>query len=112
MCAVALRRGNHAASGPVPEARRAPFPSYIEPCGPTLKDRPPKGDWLYEIKSDGYRAQVHLGRGKVTVYSRNGLDWTDEFARIADAAKQLSAREAVIDGEAVVLGKSGLPDFQ
>src|SRR4051812_22046568 len=112
MCAVAWRQNTHAAAGPVPEARRAPSPAYIEPCDPTLKERPPKGDWLYEIKADGYRAQVHLNRGKVTVYSRNGLDWTEQFSRIAESAKHLAAGEAVIDGEAVVLGKTGVPDFQ
>jgi bifunctional non-homologous end joining protein LigD len=113
MRAVVLRRANRSPSAAsLPKARRAPFPAYIEPCDPTLKERPPKGDWLYEVKADGYRAQVHFNRGKVTVYSRNGLDWTDEFSRIADAAKYLTAREAVIDGEAVVLGKTGLPDFQ
>jgi bifunctional non-homologous end joining protein LigD len=37
--------------------------------------------WLYEIKADGYRAQVHVNDKKVTVYSRSGYDWTDPFGR-------------------------------
>jgi len=48
----------------------------------------------------------------IKVYSRTGLDWTAAFASIAAAAKQLKGRSAVIDGEAVVYGSNGLPDFQ
>jgi bifunctional non-homologous end joining protein LigD len=114
MCAVALRRSARAVSLSSPlQARPLPFASYIEPCDPTLAVDPPRGDdWLYEIKVDGYRAQVHLHRGKVTVYSRKGLDWTSQFRRIADSAKLLKASDAVMDGEAVVIGSTGLPDFQ
>src|SRR2546421_481041 len=44
---------------------RAPYPGFIEPCHPSERDRPPTGSaWLHEIKSDGYRAQVHLRDGK------------------------------------------------
>jgi bifunctional non-homologous end joining protein LigD len=46
------------------------------------------------------------------VYSRTGLDWTDQFSSVAAAASELKAHSAIIDGEAVVYGKTGLPDFQ
>jgi bifunctional non-homologous end joining protein LigD len=89
------------------------MPGFVEPCDPTLHERAPTGtDWVYEIKTDGYRAQVHIRGGQVTVYSRNGYDWTNEFAPIAKAASLLKVREAIIDGEATVLGNNGLPDFQ
>jgi bifunctional non-homologous end joining protein LigD len=77
-----------------------------EHVGPEARDRELFG------KADGHRAQVHLYQGKVTVYSRRGLNWTKEFARIAEAAHKLGAREAVFDGEAVVYGTNGVPDFQ
>ena len=89
------------------------MPGYIDPCDPVLRKVPPSGDdWLYEIKWDGYRAQLHIRPGKIIVYSRKGFDWTDRFAAIALAAKDLRVREAVIDGEAVVLGSKGIADFQ
>ena len=89
------------------------MPGFIEPCDPTLHERAPTGnEWVYEIKTDGYRAQVHLRDKRVTIYSRSGYDWTDEFAPIAKAASKLKVREAIIDGEATVLGNTGLPDFQ
>jgi len=86
---------------------------FIEPCDPSSADKAPEGpQWIYEIKTDGYRAQVHIRNGKVTVYSRNGYDWTEQFSVIARAASALDVREAIIDGEATVIGTNGLPDFQ
>lgn len=103
----------------VPEYRaflgacKAAIPGYIEPCDPTLRESPPRGsDWVYEIKADGYRAQLHLDDGDIKVYSRTGLDWTEQFSSIAAAADQLNAKSAIIDGEAVVYGSGDLPDFQ
>ena len=90
-----------------------PAPGFIEFCDPTLREKPRPGNmWLYEIKADGYRAQVHVNDKKVTVYSRSGYDWTDRFRTIAEAARKLRARQAILDGEAVVMGANGIPDFQ
>src|SRR5438874_5738044 len=89
------------------------MPGFIEPCDPTLQEHAPTGsEWVYEIKTDGYRVQVHIRNGKVTVFSRSGYDWTEQFAPIAKAAAKLKVRQAIIDGEATVLGNTGLPDFQ
>src|SRR5690348_15468377 len=107
----ALKRRKPAVAS-VPNAWPAPMPGFVAPCDPTLRDSPPPGDgWLYEIKADGYRAQLHLGAGEVTIYSRTGVNWTKPFAGIAQAARQL-ATSAIFDGEAVVYGATGRPDFQ
>jgi hypothetical protein len=109
MCAVALRSRSPGASG----ARKAGFPAFIKPCDPSLRAHAPKGqNWFFEIKADGYRAQLHCHGGKVTVFSRTGLDWTAQFSTIAAAASFFKKRDAVIDGEAVVYGNTGIPDFQ
>jgi bifunctional non-homologous end joining protein LigD len=115
MCAVALK--NRAARKPasvgLAGAQQAPQPGFIPFCDPTLREHAPAGpDWVHEIKIDGYRAQLHVRRGKITVYSRSGYDWTDEFAPIAAAAQALASHDLIIDGEATVLGNTGLPDFQ
>jgi bifunctional non-homologous end joining protein LigD len=68
---------------------------------------------VYEIKADGYRAQLHLADGEVKVYSRAGHDWSEQFSSIAVSADHhLKANSAIIDGEAVVYGAGGVPDFQ
>lgn len=116
MCAVASRRSlrpRRPSAVDVPGAKRAPYPGFITPCDPTLRARAPNGSqWLHEIKIDGYRAQVHIRGGCVAVYSRSGYDWTKQFGQIARAAEALCAHDLIIDGEATVLGNTGLPDFQ
>jgi bifunctional non-homologous end joining protein LigD len=114
MCAVPLRRQiDRAPSAVIPGAKAAPFPGFITPCDPTLRDRAPDGPgWLHEIKIDGYRAQVHVHHGRITIYSRSGYNWTDHFHQIAQAVKALSGHDFIIDGEATIFGNTGLPDFQ
>jgi bifunctional non-homologous end joining protein LigD len=77
-----------------------------------LVDKVPSGTgWMHESKYDGYRILSTLqGRG-VRLDSRNGLDWTERFAEIADAIKKLDVDSAVLDGEIVVLNKAGLSSF-
>jgi bifunctional non-homologous end joining protein LigD len=115
MCAIASKRPSKSRSvAALPGAKPAPYPGFIAPCDPTLRERAPDGsDWLHEIKIDGYRAQLHIHEGQVRVYSRSGYDWTEQFSQIAHAAEAaLSAHDLIVDGEATVLGKTGLPDFQ
>jgi bifunctional non-homologous end joining protein LigD len=60
MCAVALRQSRSGVSR-VHGAIKVANPGFIEPCDPTLREKPPRGEeWVYEIKADGYRAQLHL----------------------------------------------------
>src|ERR1700716_4706988 len=89
-------------------ARKAEFPTYIEPCDPSLRQRAPAGeDWVYEIKADGYRAQLHLEDTNATVYSRTGLNWTNQFSAIAEAATHLKVRQVVLGGGAGGCGAGG-----
>jgi bifunctional non-homologous end joining protein LigD len=104
---AALRTGESAK-----RSQATPYPGFIEPCHPAERERPPSGgNWVHEIKADGYRAQVHLREGKATVYSRRGYDWTETFASIARAAEALALRHAVFDGEAIVQDVKGVADY-
>ena len=66
---------------------------------------------MHEIKFDGYRTQAHLRNGRPAVYTRAGYDWTLRFQPIADALATLSAKDLILDGEAVVADSRGVPDF-
>jgi bifunctional non-homologous end joining protein LigD len=89
-----------------------PPPSWIEPCIPTPVAKPPKGDrWRHEVKWDGYRVCVVIAAGRATVRTRRGHDWTDRFKPIAETAAELLCRNAIIDGEAVVLDAKGRASF-
>jgi bifunctional non-homologous end joining protein LigD len=88
------------------------FPGFLPFCHPSLKARVPTGPgWFYEIKFDGYRCQLHLNAGSAKAYSRNGNDFTRDFAPICAAAERLDARTAIIDGEVIVPDADGRPDF-
>jgi hypothetical protein len=53
-----------------------------------LKREPPSGaEWLHEVKHDGWRAQLHLSRGKSTVYGKTGGELTRGFASITAAVE-------------------------
>jgi putative transposase len=63
-------------------------------------NRPPAGtDWVHEIKLDGYRMQLRVASREAVMRTRKGLDWTSDFAAIADAAHALD--DCIIDGEVV-----------
>ncbi len=102
---------------PLPEER---FPGFIEPQLAQSAASPPAGEgWVYEIKLDGYRIQIHIrsagppeGRKREAhLFTRKGLDWSDRMPDIARAAAQLGSASAIIDGEAVVLDDKGLSNF-
>ena len=93
-----------------PPAEPGPRQEFRAPQLCTLVSSVPAGsDWLHEIKYDGYRAIVATGKGGARVYTRSGLDWTDKFPGIAEAATALP-QAALIDGE-IVAFKDGRPDF-
>jgi len=85
-------------NGPMTGAKAAPFPGFITPCDPMLREQAPEGaGWLHEIKIDGYRAQLHIHGGRIRVYSRSGYDWTEQFHQIAQAARALASHDLIID---------------
>jgi bifunctional non-homologous end joining protein LigD len=107
-----------AIAGPLVARRRDPRQAelfrtaFIPRCKPTLRDRLPAGPlWRYEIKHDGYRAQAHVNAGKVRIFTKSGFDWADRMPTIAAAIAALPCEDAVVDGEAVMVGEDGLTDF-
>jgi bifunctional non-homologous end joining protein LigD len=53
------------------------------------------------LKFDGYRFQAHKDGRSVTLYTRNGADWTERFPYIAGSLGSLACGSAVIDAELV-----------
>jgi bifunctional non-homologous end joining protein LigD len=94
-------------------AKKADMPDFIEMALAKLKPKPPAGEgWIHEIKFDGYRLQVKIENGRVTMLTRGGLDWTEKFGKdLVDAFASLPVETAVIDGELVVERDNGASDF-
>ena len=78
-------------------------------CATSVERPPAGGDWIHEIKFDGYRIQMRVESGEVTLKTRKGLDWTAKFGAIARAASALP--DCIVDGEIVALDHRGSPDF-
>jgi bifunctional non-homologous end joining protein LigD len=88
------------------------LPAFVPPCLASLSDSPPdQGNWVHELKFDGYRIQARLDHGKATLLTRKGLDWTKKFSTLAKAIAKLPAKTALIDGELVVEGDDGISSF-
>jgi bifunctional non-homologous end joining protein LigD len=107
------RRGQAASAQPgIENAPPAPMPHHVRPMLAAGAQKPFNNpDWIFEIKWDGYRAIAETGRKNVLLYSRNQLPLMDRFPLVVDSLRTLQF-DAVLDGEIVVLDKSGVPDFQ
>ncbi|WPN66211.1 DNA ligase D [Pseudomonas sp. P9_35] len=129
---VPKRRGKAAAAKAVKQAEKAvqpkppkrpskttlsgvvagPLPETLKPELATLVESAPDGEWLYEIKFDGYRVMARIENGDVRLLTRNGHDWTHKLPRQAEALAALGLESAWLDGEMLVANDQGVPDFQ
>lgn len=69
------------------------------------------GDWLFELKWDGFRAIVSGSGGKIRLTSRSGIDMTPTYPELSDP-RYWPDHDFVADGEIVALGKNGRPSFE
>ena len=69
------------------------------------------GQWLHEIKHDGFRIIARKDGDRVRLYSRPGNDMTRRFPLIVEALARLRSRSCIIDGEAVACDDNGIASF-
>ncbi|AEV62937.1 DNA ligase D [Pseudomonas ogarae] len=110
--AVQAKSPRRAAKTTLSGAVAGPLPETLKPELATLVDSAPDGEWLYEIKFDGYRVMARIENGGVKLLTRNGHDWTHKLPRQAEALAALGLESAWLDGEMVVANDQGVPDFQ
>ena len=96
-----------------PAERAAAAPAGYAPMLATQAERlPATGEWLYEVKLDGYRAIARLSGGEASLTSRGGHDLGARFAEIRRALPHaLRTSDCVVDGELCMLDERGRPDF-
>jgi bifunctional non-homologous end joining protein LigD len=72
------------------------------------------GDWVFEIKWDGVRAITYIHNNSIRIESRKGNTITKKYPDIYKALEhmEVAKHSVVLDGEIVVLGEKGIPDFQ
>src|SRR5438094_7369885 len=84
---------------------------FVEPMyAQSVQELPDGKDWLYEVKFDGYRSLAGRDSTKVTLWSRRGNLFTDQFPHIARACESLPL-ETLVDGEIVALDETGRISF-
>ena len=113
------RRGSDSDSGGIsaklnrmpPRLRSRPLAGFIEPPAPACRSTADWGDWLHEIKHDGFRIMARRDAAGVRLVTRNGYDFAGRFPLAAAAVAALSARSCLIDGEAIVTDQKGLAVF-
>jgi bifunctional non-homologous end joining protein LigD len=92
------------------KSSKSVMPDFIPPQLCETLARPPAAEgWIHEIKFDGYRIQMRVENGEVTLKTRKGLDWTAKYPAIAKSASTFP--DAIIDGEICALDENGAPDF-
>jgi len=89
------------------------LPLTLSPQLATLvSEVPPGDDRLYEIKFDGYRLLTRINGDDVRCFTRNGHDWSHRMPALVKAIQALKIGWGWLDGEIIVAGERGTPDFQ
>ena len=94
------------------EVTPLPLPEFVEPMKAKLADSIPTGNWIYEIKFDGFRALALRGTSEARLMSRNEKDFGGKFAEVMDSLSSLDVLDAILDGEIVALDEKGRSSFQ
>ncbi|HEU4839631.1 MAG TPA: DNA ligase D [Micavibrio sp.] len=76
-----------------------------------VEDPPATGDWVHEIKYDGYRLMAFITGGDIILRTRGMKDWTRKFGNLAKALADIDCDNAVLDLEACVLDEDGKTNF-
>jgi bifunctional non-homologous end joining protein LigD len=89
------------------------IPFRVDPMLATLARAPfHRPGWVFEEKYDGYRIVAYKEGRQVRLFSRNAIDRTARYPRIADAIRALRPTTLVLDGEAVVFDRARISRFQ
>ena len=85
----------------------------MPPMLATSVERPFSRDgWLFELKYDGIRAMVSVAGDQVRISGRRGNDETAHYPEAEAIRAGIHARQAIVDGELVVLDAEGKPSFE
>jgi bifunctional non-homologous end joining protein LigD len=93
---------------------RQPLPPGLRPMLATSFATPPRdaGNWALEMKWDGVRALAFVERGQVRLMSRTERDITITYPELAGLGNATSHKQLLLDGEIVVFGAGGWPEFE
>lgn len=114
--AASIRTGRtmeEIAEGKAETITRNPFDRADVQLTKLVNAVPEGGNWLYELKYDGYRILAYIEGNDARLITRNGNDYSKRFPDVAYSLIDFAAgRAMVLDGEMAVTDASGRTDFQ
>jgi bifunctional non-homologous end joining protein LigD len=85
--------------------------TYADLCIATKAEQPFDRDgWIFELKYDGFRMLASRRAGLISLHSRRGTDFTEQFPEIVAELEKLT--DVVLDCELVMLDSAGVPQFE
>ena len=86
---------------------------FVEPMKAKVAPAPPyDGEWLYEVKFDGFRVLAVKNGKEVELWSRNQKRLDERFPEVVRAVAKLSVKSCILDGEVCALNEEGRSSFQ
>jgi bifunctional non-homologous end joining protein LigD len=86
---------------------------FVEPMKAKVAPAPPyNGEWLYEVKFDGFRVLAIKNGRDVELWSRNEKLLNERFPKVVKAVAKLSLARCMLDGEVCALNEEGKSSFQ
>lgn len=86
---------------------------FLEPMKALPGPVPPDdGQWIYEVKFDGFRVLAVKNGGEVELWSRNRKPLKARFPAVAAAVARLAVPACILDGEVCALDARGISSFQ
>ena len=91
-----------------------PLPTALRPMLALSVPGPPpdNANWALEMKWDGVRALAFIERGRVRLMSRTERDITVAYPELAGLGAASTRKQLLLDGEVVVFGADGWPEFE
>jgi bifunctional non-homologous end joining protein LigD len=93
---------------------RQPLPAALRPMLAVSGSVMPRDaqNWALEMKWDGVRALAFIESGRVRLMSRTERDITVAYPELAGLGHATSHKQLLLDGEVVVFGADGWPEFE
>jgi bifunctional non-homologous end joining protein LigD len=92
---------------------RQPLPASLTPMLALAGSPPPdQENWALEMKWDGVRALAFIEHGVLRLMSRTGRDITMAYPELKGLGAAVQHKQLLLDGEIVVFGASGWPEFE
>ena len=93
---------------------RQPLPAALRPMLAISGSVMPRDsqNWALEMKWDGVRALAFIENGRVRLMSRTERDITVAYPELAGLGHATGHKQILLDGEVVVFGADGWPEFE